>query len=309
MELRIFVEPQQGASYEQQRRVALAAEALGFDAFFRSDHYLAMNAPGLPGPTDAWTTLAGLAVETTSIKLGTLMTSATFRHPGPFAIQVAQVDQMSHGRVELGIGAGWFAEEHAAYAIPFPDVKERFARLEETLEIVTGLWATPVGERFDYEGKHFQLTDSPALAKPTQRPRPPILIGGSGKKRTPALAARFADEFNVPFDSLENTATYFGRVREACQAINRDPATLTYSNALVLCAGRNEAELHRRSAAISRDITELRENGLAGTPDEIVDKIGRYRELGTTRFYLQFLDLGDLDQLELVADRIAPQLD
>ncbi|NYI03165.1 F420-dependent oxidoreductase-like protein [Allostreptomyces psammosilenae] len=306
-DLRIFTEPQQGADYDTLLAVARTAEELGYDAFFRSDHYLKMgDVDGLPGPTDAWTTLAGLARETSRIRLGTLMTSATFRHPGILAIQVAQVDQMSGGRVELGLGAGWFEAEHSAYGIPFP--KERFDRLEEQLEIVTGLWDTPVGETFSYSGRYYTLTDSPALPKPAQA-RVPLLVGGTGPKRTPALAARFATEFNLPFTSLEDTAAQFGRVREALAAHGRGADELTWSNALVLCVGKDDAEVARRAAAIGREPDELRRNGLAGTPAEVVEKIGRYRELGTTRFYLQVLDLHDLDHLELVASDIKPQLD
>jgi F420-dependent oxidoreductase-like protein len=308
MELRVFTEPQQGATYDDLLAVARTAEDLGYGAFFRSDHYLGMGTDGLPGPTDAWVTLAGLARDTSSIRLGTLMTSATFRYPGPLAISVAQVDRMSGGRVELGIGAGWFEAEHTAYGIPFPDVRERFDRLEESLAIVTGLWMTPTGERFDFEGEHYRVSESPALPKPLQSPRPPVLVGGKGKRRTPALAARYADEFNIPFESLETTEELFGRVREACSAEGRDPASLTYSNALVLCCGGDEAELARRADAIGREVDELRANGLAGTPDEVVDKIGRYAEAGTERIYLQVLDLGDLDHLELVAEKVMPQV-
>ncbi len=308
MELRIFTEPQQGATYDDLLAVARAAEDLGFGAFFRSDHYLGMGTDGLPGPTDAWITLAGLARDTSTLRLGTLMTSATFRHPGPLAISVAQVDRMSGGRVELGLGAGWFEAEHTAYGIPFPDTRERFDRFEEQLAVVTGLWATPEGERFDHDGRHYRLTDSPALPKPVQSPRPPVLVGGKGKRRTPALAARYADEFNIPFVGVEETATIFGRVREACSVEGRDPASLTWSNALVLCVGDDEAEIARRAAAIGRDVDELRANGLAGTPAEVVDKIGRYAEVGTQRVYLQVLDLADLDHLELVAEKVMPQL-
>ncbi|HJR37773.1 MAG TPA: LLM class F420-dependent oxidoreductase [Nocardioidaceae bacterium] len=308
MELRVFTEPQQGATYDDLLRVARAAEDLGFGAFFRSDHYLGMGTEGLPGPTDAWVTLAGLARETSTIRLGTLMTSATFRLPGPLAISVAQVDQMSGGRVELGIGAGWFAAEHTAYGIPFPDTGERFDRLEESLAVVTGLWGTPPGERFDFTGEHYPVRDSPALPKPVQSPRPPILVGGKGRRRTPRLAARYADEFNVPFESLEESRTIFGRVRDACTEIGRDPGSLTYSNALVLCCGRDEAELSRRAEAIGRDVDELRANGLAGTPDEVVDKLGLYGEAGAARVYLQMLDLSDLEHLELVADKVMPQV-
>ncbi|HSJ21126.1 MAG TPA: LLM class F420-dependent oxidoreductase [Nocardioidaceae bacterium] len=308
MELRVFTEPQQGATYDDLLAVARTAEDLGYGAFFRSDHYLGMGTAGLPGPTDAWVTLAGLARDTSNIRLGTLMTSATFRYPGPLAISVAQVDQMSGGRVELGIGAGWFEAEHTAYGIPFPSTRERFDRLEESLAVITGLWTTPVGERFSFAGEHYRVSDSPALPKPVQSPRPPVLVGGKGKRRTPAVAARYADEFNVPFESVEVTAELFGRVRDACGAQGRDPASLTSSNALVLCCGSDEAEIARRADAIGREVAELRENGLAGTPEEVVDKIGRYAEAGAERIYLQVLDLGDLDHLELVAEKVMPQV-
>jgi len=308
MELRIFTEPQQGATYYDLLAVARTAEDLGFGAFFRSDHYLGMGTEGLPGPTDAWVTLAGLARDTNTIRLGTLMTSATFRYPGPLAISVAQVDQMSGGRVELGIGAGWYEAEHTAYGIPFPDVRERFDRLEESLAVVTGLWATPVGERFDFDGKQYQIADSPALPKPVQSPRPPVLVGGKGKRRTPALAGRYADEFNIPFDGVAESKELFARVRQACTTAGRDPSSLTYSNALVLCCGDGEAQVARRAEAIGREVDELRENGLAGSPAEVVDTIGRYAEAGSQRIYLQVLDLGDLDHLELVAEKVMPQL-
>ncbi|WP_372728467.1 LLM class F420-dependent oxidoreductase [Nocardioides sp.] len=308
MELRIFTEPQQGATYDDLLAVARRAEELGFGAFFRSDHYLAMGTDGLPGPSDAWVTLAGLARDTSTIRLGTMMTSATFRLPGPLAIAVANVDQMSGGRVELGIGAGWYEQEHTQYGIPFPSTGERFDRFEEQLAVITGLWETPKGETFSHGGKHYPVTDSPALPKPVQSPRPPVLIGGLGKKRTPALAARYADEFNLPFVDEETTRTQFARVREACAAIDRDPAQLTWSNALVLCVGADEAEVERRARAIGREPDELRANGLAGTPQEVVDKLGRYAELGSERAYLQVLDLSDLDHLALVAEQVMPHV-
>jgi len=305
MELRIFTEPQQGATYDDLLAVALRAEALGFGAFFRSDHYLAMGTDGLPGPSDAWITLAGLARDTSTIRLGTMMTSATFRHPGPLAISVANVDAMSGGRVELGIGAGWYEAEHTKYGIPFPSTGERFDRFEDNLAIITGLWATE-GD-LTYEGKHYSVTGSPGLPKPTQA-KPPVLIGGLGKKRTPALTARYADEFNLPFVDEETTAAQFARVRAACEAIERDPDDLVYSNALVLCVGRDEDELDRRARAIGREKEELRENGLAGTPEEVVAKARRYADLGSERLYLQVLDLGDLEHLDLVAAEVMAHL-
>jgi F420-dependent oxidoreductase-like protein len=300
-DLRIFTEPQQGATYDQLLAVARRAEQLGFGGFLRSDHFLAMGASdGLPGPTDAWVTLGALARETSRIRLGTLVTSATFRLPGPLAISVAQVDQMSGGRVELGIGAGWFAEEHTAYGIPFPDLGERFDRLEEQLAVITGLWSTPVGERFAHEGDHYRIAGSPALPKPVQMPLP-IIVGGGGPRRTPALAARYAAEFNTPFLSIDRFAAQRERVREACADIDRDPATMTWSAALVVCAGEDEAELRRRAAAIGREPAELRENGVAGTPEEIRKVLGRWHEAGADRLCLQVLDLDDLDHLDLIA--------
>ncbi|MEU0543613.1 LLM class F420-dependent oxidoreductase [Nocardia sp. NPDC005978] len=307
MDLRIFTEPQQGASYDTLLSVAKATEDLGYDAFFRSDHYLAMgDADGLPGPTDAWITLAGLARETRRIRLGTLVTAATFRHPGVLAIQVAQVDAMSGGRVEFGLGAGWYEAEHAAYGIPFP--ADKFPRYEEQLAVITGLWNTPAGEKFSFAGEHYTLTDSPALPKPAQD-RIPVVIGGMGAKRTPRIAARYAAEFNAPFQSAQASAEQFERVRRAAKDIGRDPAEITFSNALIACVGTSDAEIARRAAAIGREVDELKENGLAGTPDEVVEKISAYAATaGTSRIYLQILDLQDLDHLELIATRVMSQL-
>ena len=308
MKLRIFTEPQQGADYRTLRAVAQAAEELGFEAFFRSDHYLSMGGPGLPGPTDSWVTLGALAVETTRIRLGTLVTAATFRLPGPLAITVAQVDQMSGGRVELGLGTGWFDREHTAYGIPFGSFGERFDRFEEQLAIITGLWETAEGQTFSFEGTHYQLTDSPGLPKPAQRPRPPVILGGAGARRTPRLAARYADEYNVPFHTVRDSAAAFGRVREACQAAGRDPGSLTYSVAQTVCCGKDEAEFRRRAAAIGRQPETFREAGIGGTPGQVAAKIAEFAEIGAERVYLQVLDLGDLDHLALIASDVAPQV-
>lgn len=311
MDLRIFTEPQQGASYDDLLRVAKRTEDAGFDAFFRSDHFLKMGGvSGLPGPTDAWITLGGLARETSRIRLGTLVTAATFRHPSVLAISVAQVDQMSGGRIEFGFGAGWFDAEHTAYGIELPPVKERFDRYTEQLEVITGLWETSEGETFSFAGEHYQLEEAPALPKPAQTPRPPVIIGGGGKKRTPALAARFADEFNLPFTDAATAAAQFDRVDAAAQEIGRDVKEITRSVAQVVCLGSDDAELARRAAAIGREVDDIRQNGLAGTPAEVVDKIGRFREeTGMTRLYLQVLDVSDLDHLDLIASAVMPQLD
>ena len=301
-DIRIFTEPQQGASYDDLLAVAQRAEQLGFGAFFRSDHFLKMgDTDGLPGPTDAWVTLAGIARETSTIRLGTLVTAATFRLPGPLAISVAQVDQMSAGRVELGIGAGWYQQEHDAYGIPFPDLGARFDNLEEQVAIIHGLWNTPEGETFSYEGDVWQVTDSPALPKPVQAGGPPIVIGGGGTTRTPRLAAKFASEFNLPFAQVDAYVAQCDVVRRACETEGRDPDELTYSIALVACGGTDESDVERRAAAIGREPAELRENGVAGTPGEIRAAVERWSDAGAERLYLQILDLTDLDHLDALA--------
>jgi F420-dependent oxidoreductase-like protein len=307
MDFRIFTEPQQGASYDDLLGVARATESLGFDAFFRSDHYLVMgDGDGMPGPSDAWTSLAGLARDTTRIKLGTLVSSVTYRHPGILAIQVAQVDQMSGGRAELGLGTGWYQREHEAYGIPFP--AKRFGLLEEQLNIVTGLWSTPPGDTYSFAGEHYQLTNSPALPKPVQSPMP-IIVGGGGPSKTPALAARFATEYNAGFvgDAPEIPAR-LERVRRACEAIERDPSELILSIAGTTAAGATEAEASRRAGAIGHDLSALRSGGFAGTTDEVVDRIGAMTDLGITRIYFQIMDLSDLEHLDFLAREVVPRV-
>jgi F420-dependent oxidoreductase-like protein len=304
MDLRIFTEPQQGASYDDLLRVARATEELGFGAFFRSDHYLAFGGDGLPGPTDAWLTLAALARETSRIRLGTLVSAATFRLPGPLAISVAQVDAMSGGRIEIGLGTGWYDREHASYGIPFPPMPERFDRFAEQVEILDGLLTTAPGRTYSFAGDHYRLEQSPALPKPVQAPRPPLILGGSARPRGAALAARFADEYNVAFDR-PGTGGAFERVRAAAAETGR---SLVYSVAQTVCVGKDEAEFRRRAEAIGRSPDELRETSIAGTPEEAVARIGEFADLGATRVYLQVLDLSDLDHLELLAAQVAGQL-
>ena len=308
-DLRIFTEPQQGASYDDLLAVAQRAEQLGFGAFFRSDHYLKMgDGDGMPGPTDAWITLGGIARETSTIRLGTLVTAATFRLPGPLAISVAQVDQMSDGRVELGIGAGWYGQEHSAYGIPFPELGARFDNYEEQVAIIHGLWNTPEGDTFSFDGAVWQVTDSPALPKPVQAGGPPIIIGGRGNTRTPRLAARYASEFNMPFVAIDSFVSQRENVQRACEARDRDPSTMKFSIALVACVGADDADVERRATAIGREPGELRENGVAGTPDEAAATIRRWSEAGAERVYLQVLDLADLDHLDVIAEEIAPRI-
>ncbi len=300
MELRIFTEPQQGASYQDILAVARTAEESGFDGFFRSDHYVKMgDVSGLPGPTHAWVTLAALARDTSTIRLGTLVSPITFYQPGPLAIMVAQVDAMSGGRVDFGLGTGWYAEEHAAYGLNFPALGERFDRFEEALEQIQGIWTTPEGATYSHEGRFHTFVDSPALPKPAQRPCPPIVIGGRGRKRTPRIAAQYASDFNVPFAAVDEVRPIFERVDQACAAIDRNPAELVKSATLILCLGANETEVDRRAKRIGREADELRSNGAAGNVDEVLAKLATYAEVGVQRMYLQVLDLNDVDHVAM----------
>ncbi|MFI5492593.1 LLM class F420-dependent oxidoreductase [Actinoplanes sp. NPDC051859] len=310
MRVCLFVEPHRGATYDTQLRFVRHAEDAGYEGFFRADHYQAMGAdPGLPGPTDAWITLAGLARETSRIRLGTLVNSATFRLPGPLAVMVAQVDAMSAGRIELGIGAGWLEREHTSYGIPFPPLAERFDRMGEQLAIITGLWATPDGETFSFDGKHYRLLDAPALPKPVQRPGPPVIVGGRGPRRTPELAARFADEFNMPFKTVAETAAAFDRVRQACDTYAR-PADrpLTLSAGVVVAIGRTDAEAQRRAAPLHVPSALPPEDPVVGSPDALVQRLGELAEIGANRVHLRIIDMSDLEHVDLIAGHVLSQL-
>jgi len=305
--LRIFTEPQQGASYDELLAVARLAESTGFDAFFRSDHILKMgDVSGLPGVSDAWITLAGLARETSRIRLGTLVTPVTFRQLGLFAVIAAQVDQMSSGRVEIGLGAGWYGAEHEAFGLPFPELPERYDLLEDQLAILHGAWGAKTGETSTVDGRTTKVSITADTVRPAQQPGPPIVLGGQGKPRSARLAATYAAEYNVGFQSAVSTKSIHDLVRAACDAAGRDPATMVFSAAQVVCCGENDTEVARRAASIGREVDELRANGLAGTPAELIDKLGDYREHGVERFYLQVLDLTDLDHLRLIAEQVQP---
>jgi F420-dependent oxidoreductase-like protein len=305
MALRIFTEPQQGASYEQLLAVARTGEDLGFDAFFRSDHYLRMgDASGMPAYTDAWTTLAGLARDTRRIRLGTLVTPVTFRPVGTFPVVVAEIDQMSGGRVDVGLGAGWYQDEHDAYGLPFPPIGRRYDLLEDQLAILHGVWSTGDDDVFEHRGLTCSVRLQPGPLRPAQRPHPPIVIGGRGGPRNSRLAATYADEFNIAFVPAPFMQDTHNAVRRACEAQGRDPATVVWSVGLVVCCGRTDAEVARRAAAIGRQVDELRQNGLAGSPAEVLEKLGTYAAAGAERFYLQVLDISDLDHLALIAEEV-----
>jgi F420-dependent oxidoreductase-like protein len=315
IEICVFAEPQQGATYDQQLAVAQVAEECGFQGYFRTDHLQHEGSvDGLPGPTDAWTTLAGLARETANIRLGTLMCCSSFRYPGHLAIIVAQVDAMSGGRVELGLGAASFPGEHHALGIPLPDVPERFERLAEQFDLITGLWATPLGELYSFHGRYFDITEYPALVRPAQVPRPPIIVGGHGLKRTPAVAARFADEYNIDGVSPAVCAEAYSRVYRACEEIGRDPAQITCSAAVTLCCGADTAEIKRRAEAITSAVAgwknpaEIIQDGAAGTPGQVLERLQAFKDAGARRVYLQLFDLADLDHLRLVAEEVLSKL-
>jgi F420-dependent oxidoreductase-like protein len=307
MSLRIFTEPQQGATYDQLLAVAETAEECGFGAFFRSDHVLKMgDGSGTPTVTDAWITLAGLARETSTIRLGTLVTPVTFRGVGSLAVILGQVDHMSGGRIEVGLGAGWYDAEHQAFGLTFPETGERMDRLDDQLSILHGVWSTPPGETFELAGATTSVGIDADSVRPLQRPHPPLILGGQAKARSASLAVAYADEYNAAFHSADDTRAVHDRIRQACEKAGRDPSSLVYSAAQIVCCGETEADIERRAAAIGRDPAELRKNGLAGSPQEILDKLATFAGAGVERFYLQVLDLTDLDHLRLIGEAVQP---
>jgi F420-dependent oxidoreductase-like protein len=307
-----MTEPQQGLSYAEILAAARTAETAGLEAFFRSDHYR-----GFPGPpdqpaTDAWTTLAGLARETTTIRIGTLVSPVTFRIPGHFAKVAATVDEMSGGRLEVGMGAGWNAEEHAALGIPFPALRERYDRLEEALAIVHGLWTEPDGWSFD--GRHWQVHDALFRPRPrfSGRRHPHLILGGDGGPRQARLVATYADEFNRSSATPKRVRESFGRVRAACAAIGRDPAEVVYSAMVGVLVAESEGDLRERVAAqlaaFGADagddaqawLAERRDRWILGTLDQAAERIGELEAAGTQRIMLQDFLPRDLDMIALL---------
>lgn len=306
LRVRVLLEPRHGASYDEILALARATEGAGFDAFFRSDHLMGVDPfDDSYRPTDCWTTLAGLARDTTRIRLGSLVTAATFRPPGLLAAIVATADVMSGGRVELGIGTGWYAREHAAFGLPFPATGERFDRLEEQLEIITGLWrAAADGRGYAFDGVHHRVEDNRTPPRPAQRPHPPIIIGGAGPRRTPALAARFATEFNGALGGdLRERFAVFDR---ACEAIGRDPATAGHSAVLPVACGATPDEARRRAAVMGSDF--IRDNAVAGSPAAVTDALAGLAEAGADTVYLHIYDVHDLDHLALIGAEVLPHV-
>jgi F420-dependent oxidoreductase-like protein len=308
MRFALMTEPQQGYSYQDILDTARAAEDAGFETFFRSDHYISF--PGAPDQpvTDAWTTLAGLARETTTIGLGSMVSPVTFRFPGSFAKVVATVDEMSGGRVEMGVGAGWNDDEHAALGIPYPDLVERVDRMEEELAILRGLWDEPDGWSFD--GVHYQVRGT--LFRPRPR-RPNLIVGGTGKPRSIRLGARYADEYNISSSTPAQVNAIMARLDAACEAIGRDPATLTRSVMAGALVGRDEAEMRARTAAqmaafgSARDeaatwLEARRDRWILGTPDAARERIAEYEATGIHRLLFQDFLPRDIDHVRLLAE-------
>ena len=302
MRLRVLLEPHHGATYAQILALAKAAEEGGFDAFFRSDHYLGIDADDLTyQPTDSWTTLAGLAVQTERVRFGTLVNASTFRLPGQLAVEVATVDQMSHGRAELGIGAAWYEREHQYFGIPFPALGERFDRLEEQLAILTGIWDTKPGERFSFEGKHYQVTDCASI--PRWAARPKIIIGGAGAKRTPTLAAKYADEFNgaLGLDVRERYANF----RRICEdVVGRDPATVRLSATVPVAIGRDADDLDKRLKSLGEPGARLLAAGVTGYADDVIRAVEDVASQGADTVYFHVYGPSDVAHIELLGEQV-----
>ena len=294
MRVCLMVEGQEGVTWEQWLALARAAEDAGLDALFRSDHYSAIIAP-VAGALDAWTTLAGLAAATSQLRLGTLVSPATFRHPSVLARMATTVDHISNGRVELGMGAGWYDRDHSENGFPFLDVRSRFDLFAEQVEIIMRTWTE---ESFDHTGAHYTLQRQTALPRPVQQPHPPLVLGGRAKPRAAALAARYATEYNTlgaPLDELRDRRR---RLDAACAAVDRDPATLAYSLMTTCVIGGDEGEVERRRTRVREivgrdDPDETR--WLAGTVDELADRLAELQSVGISRVMLQHLDHADVD--------------
>jgi F420-dependent oxidoreductase-like protein len=305
MRLRILLEPHHGATYAQILALATAAEEAGFDAFFRSDHYLGIDAGDQAyQPTDSWTTLAGLAVQTSRVRIGTLVNASTFRLPGQLAVEVATVDQMSGGRAELGIGAAWYEREHQYFGIPFPALGERFDRLEEQLAIITGIWDTPPGQRFSYDGKYYQVQDCASIPRWTSRPK--IIIGGAGAKKTPTLAARYADEFNGAL-GLE-VADRYANFRRICEEAGRDPAQVRLSATLPVAIGADAADLQRRLDSLGEPGARLLAAGVTGYADDVLPVLENLAGQGADTVYFHVYGAADVAHIHLLGSEVVARM-
>lgn len=309
MRLSIFLDPQEGMSWSHIVEVATRTERGGFHGLYRSDHLTSTAGILDRAATEAWTTIAGLAGRTSRIRLGTLITPLTFHHPSVLSKVVSTIDEMGSGRVDVSIGTGWNTGEHAALGIDFPDRAERFERLEEYLEVLVGLWGS---SPFRYHGRYYRVEG--ILPRPLPARRPPIIVGGHGRRRTPALAARFADEYNIDWPTLDAAHELYGRVDEACVEAGRDPATLGRSALLGLVIGAHPGELRARVAAAAEELggsdadgwLRSRPGWFSGTPPDVVEWLRGYEAAGMQHAQLRLAPAADLDAIDLLAREVLP---
>jgi F420-dependent oxidoreductase-like protein len=316
MDVCLVIEGQEGVTWDQWLSLALACEEHGFDGLFRSDHYLSFEHPRERGAFDAWTTLAALAAITERVRLGTMVSPVTFRHPSLLAKSVVTVDHASDGRVELGMGGGWFEREHSAYGFPFPPTAERMDILAEQVEIVHRLWDWDEDE-VTFRGTHYQLEACPALPRPLQDPHPPLIIGGGAGPRSAALAARWADEYDVVFVDPATARDRRGRVSAACERIGRDPGEVRFSVFTRVVVGADEDELRQRAAALMESLDEqgdveafidgMRSNMTIGTVEQVLGRLEEYAKVGVDRVYMQHLVHDDLETVALIGTEVVPE--
>jgi len=310
MRYALMIEPQQGCSYDDQLAIARRAEAAGFETLLRSDHYDSFPGEGGRPTTDAWTVVAGLARETERIRLGVLVSPVTFRHPGALAKIVATVDEMSGGRVEVGVGAGWNEPEHAHHGLAFPPIEIRAEMLEEQLAILRGLWEEPDG--WSFEGRHYRVPGSVFRPRPVQQPSPPLIVGGEGSPRSMRIAVRFADEFNLSSATPERVADRFGRLDEIARDAGRDPSSILHSTMVGVLVGRDSGEVQRRTSVLLEQfgladagtawLETRRPRWIFGTPDEARAAVDRFATVGVQRLVLQDFLPWDLEMIDLLGE-------
>lgn len=313
MRICLMVEGQEGVTWEEWVALARACEDSGLEGLFRSDHYLSMSDEAHRGALDAWATLSGLAAITSRIRLGTMVSPATFRHPSVLAKMAATADHISGGRVELGLGAGWFDKEHSAYGFDFPETSERMAMLAEQIEIIHGQWSD---DGYSFKGSHYSIDSLNALPKPVQRPHPPIIVGGSGGAKSIALAARWADEYNTVMPTLEEARTHRRRLERAWRDNDRDPAGVVMSFMSTCIIGRDEAELMGRTKKVLERtgndkapdvyLEEAQASRIVGTTEQAVERLKSYEAVGIDRVMLQHLAHADVAMVELLGSEVVP---
>jgi F420-dependent oxidoreductase-like protein len=316
MDVCLMIEGQEGVTWDDWLSLALACEEHGFDGLFRSDHYLSFDDPRERGAFDAWSTLAALASITERVRLGTLVSPVGFRHPAMLSKAVVAVDHASDGRAELGMGAGWFEREHRAFGFPFPPASERHDILAEQIEIVHRLWDRDE-DQVDFEGTHYRLDACTSLPKPVQDPHPPLIVGGGAGPRSTALAARWADEYNVVYSDPSTAREQRERVRAACASIGRDPDEVRFSVMTRAVIGADDGELRERGSALMErqgergDVDDfvdgMRSKGTVGTTEQVLDRLQAFAEAGAERVFLQHLVHDDLEAVALIGREVVPE--